>query len=101
MSIRSFTRIVFLVGAFAALGCAGTSTLPPVTQAADAQTLTYASPIAFSSRAAACDYAVKRVRKKLSRSCTLSALSVDRGQCDCTRSGARHGCEIEAAFSCQ
>ena len=90
-----------LVGAFVALGC--TSRTPEL-EAAErdaARRLSYQTPIRFSTKQSACDFAVKKVRRRAVNSCSLTALSVRREDCSCSRQGSAWGCSIEAAYTCE
>ncbi len=100
MSYRSWTRLLCVVGAFVALGCAGT----PAVSAADrasAQTLELETPFLFSTKNAACSFAVRRVRQRAVNTCSVAALSATRDDCECSRNGSHFGCRIEAAYTCQ
>ncbi len=101
MSIQNLFRVVCILGAFSALGCAATTPQVSAAAAGSAQTLAYASPASFSTKASACNFAVQKARRQAANSCSVTALTVDRAQCECSRTGAKHACEVEAVFTCQ
>ena len=100
MSYRSWTRLLCIIGAFVVLGCAGT----PAVSAADrasAHTLELETPFAFGTKTAACRFAVRKVRQRAVRECSVATLSAGRDDCECARDGTYFGCSIEAAYTCQ
>lgn len=100
MTYRSFSRTLCVVAALVAMGCAGTPNVAAADRAA-AQTLNYKTPFSFSSKSSACNFAVGKARSRAAHSCSVSALSVARDDCECTRDGGKFGCEIEAAYTCR
>lgn len=100
MSVRSFTRTLFVVAAFLTVGCA--SSTPPVASAEQgaAMKLAYQSPFGFGTKRAACDFAVSKARRKAVNACSVASLSVSRDSCECSREGSKFGCEVEAAYTC-
>ena len=103
MSHRSWTRVICIVGAFVALGCAGPTPEVSAADRSSAQTIRAESLFGFGTKRSACDYAVKESRQKARRSCSVAALSVDREACECSRGGSnsKWGCSVEAVFTCQ
>ena len=101
MSYRSWTRMLCVVGAFVALGCASATPQVSVAERSSAQSLSYQSPIAFSTATSACNFAVRKARRSASASCSVASVSVARDDCECSREGSHYGCSVEAAFTCQ
>ena len=101
MSYRSWTRVLCVVGAFVALGCASATPQVSAAEAPAAQTLSYETPLAFSTKTAACSFAVKKARRAAVSACTVASLSVGRDDCECSRKGSHFGCTIEASYTCQ